>query len=181
MTSVGDINLLKTKSPLSPRSEAIELQLRSSSMWGLILFVAIGVLAGGWFLIMQLRLNSLKSARSQLVKQIAAESQKEGLLLTVKDRVAVAEKVLATQTLWPPVFDKVVALAQPPILTAITNDEQQRINMAVGARSLDEALNVTSALIAIAEDKQVRLPQLKGLTVDREGNIRLVLNFYPVF
>ena len=77
-TNPTTINLISTKTGLSPQLELIESSLRRASIIAILVFLAVGFLVGGLYMYFLSQLTSLGATRTELRSQINTAKNKEG-------------------------------------------------------------------------------------------------------
>lgn len=181
MSSSSDINLLQSKTVLPPQLAAIEGRLRQASYMSLAILLVAGVLVGVTYLFFQNQKRVLEETRTQLIRKINAQSQKEGFLVAVRERLGVVDKVLAYQLPWAQIMDTIKTIALPPKLNAISVEEQNKVTLSVKADSIEETLNMVNAIVAGVEQKKLRNPQLVSFQLEKDGSVQLMFSFVPLF
>ncbi len=176
----ASINLLQQK--LGPTREVAELEdkLRVAAVWALGAMVLCGVAIGSTYAYFSSSLASLQAEKARVARLINEQSNKEGILLSLKDRTGIAAKALDAAKPWGDLF---------PLLTQISGggyknvsvDEIGRVNAELSANSIDDAVNVVSNVLALADDRVIRSPKLNMFLIGDEGQIRYVISFVPVF
>ncbi len=175
----GDINLLKTKTSLTPELITLMEKLRVGS------FVAIGVVLVVGFLIAMSPLfltgerNSLLEAKKQLVAAIAADARKEGLFLSVKDRIPVVDRAIQSEKPWGQILDMVGSIILPPKLLSLAVDDHYVVFLNVKAGSVEEIAGWINSIIDLVSQKRIRSPQLVSLQLTKEGSMLVSFSFIP--
>lgn len=178
---VGHINLFKSESSISPQLEGIQEQLRVIGYGAIGIFLLVGLVVGVTFVVMQAQYQSLTNSKTQLIERINRESQKEGLLVSLKDRIKVVDKAIASQKPWSSLLDTILPLIPPPRLTNIGVDDEDRITITVRLPSIEESMNIVTTMLQLAIEQKIRNPQLTGFSFDKDGGVRMSLSFLPLF
>ncbi len=171
------INLLKTRSGRAPEWAGIEHWLRvvSLGLLGLILFS--GAALGAAYAWLTQETNRLEQEKATLSQQIASERAKEGLLLSIKKRTALTEKVLGVQHSMASVLDVAQTIAPGNQLLSVVVDEQQQIRVVAKTASVEDAAAVLLSLMQAVETKRIVSAQLVGLELEKDGGVRLTVSF----
>lgn len=150
-------------------------------------FVAIGLVAiigtltiTGFFTFL-FQKNQLEQEEKSLLAKISQQSKKEGLLVSLKQRLPVVEKIIAAQAPWERVIDVISSIAQPPVLTTIEAADKSVIKLTLKASSLEEASAIVIKLIDLTNQNKIKSPQLLGLNLLKDGLIQMSVSFVPVF
>lgn len=177
--AAGDINLLKSRSSLSPQLQAIQEQIRWLGFGSIIFVIVACIVVGVTYVILLQQRQALDARRQQVLSAIANESLKEGLYFSLKQRLPVADKALATQRPWGPLFEAITTIAVPPQLSSVTVDDQNVVVLTIRATSIDETANAVNAVVGLVQERKVRNPQLVGLQLMKDGAVQLSLSFIP--
>ena len=175
------INLIRTKTSSSPQLEAIESSLRKSSIAALIGFISLGVILAIVYGLYYFQLQNFESEKTQLTNRINAVKNKEGLLIAIKDRTKVVDKVMKNQKPWIKILDLVATFATPPLVTNITVDDQNKVTIAVKSQSLDSVVDMVNIILAHTKENTIRNPQIISFQVAKKGGIELSISFFAVF
>jgi hypothetical protein len=178
---LNTINLIRTKTSSSPQLEAIELSLRKSGMYGLVAFLCIGVVLGLVYTLSSYQLQAYENEKEQLVSRINASKNKEGLLIAIKDRTKVVEKVVKNQKPWTKILDLVATFAQPPLLTNITADDQNKVTITVKSQSLDSVRTMIGIILDHTKNNQIKNPQIVSFQIAKKGGVELTISFFAIF
>lgn len=91
---MAKINLLPVD--LSPKSglNKIAAYLKQISIYAMIVFLALGMIAGGFFIIMASQARNLENKQEALKVQLESLGQSEQSFVLVKDRLAKSKQVL---------------------------------------------------------------------------------------
>lgn len=175
------INLIQTKAKGSARLAAIEQSLHKSAVISLIIFVSLGVIAGGIFAYYTFRKQSLEPRKKLYVTQINAAKNKEGLLLSIKDRTKIVSNVLFVQRPWASVLDIVSSVVSLNSLSNLSADEQNKFSVSFSAQSLDEVLIPIKQLITFGESGTIKNPELVSVQFSKDGTVDITIAFVAAF
>lgn len=179
-TKSTDINLLKAKTLLTPQMLLIEEQLRKASLIFLGLLLLVGVFFGVGYLVLRQRYEGLFQKREDAKAAIAGEIRKEGLLMSIKDRLALSKKVLDIQESWPEVL-RLTARIMGNKNTSFSISDARSIGLSIKTDSLEEAFAVVDQVLTEANAKTLANPTLDGVQYQIDGTMRLSLTFTPTF
>lgn len=176
-----DINLLKTKTGLSPQLAALAEKLRVASLVALVFLLLLGIVVTSSFILVTSRYRALEAEKVRLSRQITADSHKEGLLMAVKHRAAIVEKALASLLPWGTALDMVERIALLSTISSVTVDEVGEVTILLKLVSLNDALNLVRSVMALTEEQALRRPKLTALSLQEDGYVELGISFLPVF
>lgn len=179
-TKSSDINLLKAKTLLTPEMVALEEQLRKGSLIFLGLLLVVGLFFGVWYLILRQKYDGLSQRKQDAKTAIAGEIRKEGLLMSIKDRLVLAKKILDIEETWPPVFGLTARIMGSKNTSFFINDARS-ISLSIKSDSLEEAFTVVDQVLNEANAKTLVNPTLDGVQYQNDGIIHLSLTFTPTF
>lgn len=174
------INLLKTQPRLSPEFVALETNLRRASVLAFLVLTVVGIGIGVSFLFLQQRSSEFETQKLRLGQSIAAQERKESSVVVVKQRLSIAEKVLAASKSWGPAMETVASIAPGLEFTSIASDDQNRLTVIGKTTSVDRVLTVAKALSTAVEGKTIRSPQLESLQLNADGAIQIKISFVPI-
>ncbi len=180
-TSASTINLISTKTGLSPQLELIETSLRRISTVAVVIFLGAGLFVGALYLYYSSRLTNLETARAQLRSQISNAKNSEGLLVSIKDRTRIVEKAMSSQRPLAETLNLLSTVAVPPILTGVSADEESKIDITITGNSIDEVAPPVAALIAYAKEGRVKSPELRSIQFGKNGVVTISISFNAVF
>lgn len=175
-----EINLIKRDVVSMQSFTGIEEKLRIIAWWFLVGLFGVGLIIGSLFLYLNAGIHQLENEETQLSRQIDAQSVKEVMLITLKERVGIAEKALAAARRWGNLFPILANLAQPVQLNSLSVEETGRVSLILKLASVDEAVTVVTNTINLSDQKIVRTPQLLSFFVKQDGSVQMGLSFVPV-
>lgn len=177
--AAGDINLLKSRSSLSPQILAIQEQLRWVGAGSILLVIILALGIGVTYLIFLQQRQALETRRKQVLSAIANESVKEGLYFSVRQRLPVVEKALGMQQPWGSLLDDINTIARPPDLSSVVVDEQNIVVLSIKATSVEQTADMVNAVVRLVQERRIKNPQLLGLQLSKEGNVQINLSYIP--
>lgn len=181
MEPVKSINLIRTKTTTSPQVEMVTTLFRKLSLWALALLIVSGVLVSGIFFYLQNREQQLVNTQRQLSQSIAQSTTKEGLLVALKHRAALTNKILGVQQPVGKVFDTLSTFVSPGQMTSISIDDHNKVLLGIHAQSITDVISVVDSLIKQMTANHARAPQLVSLSLGRIGDVDVTLSFIAVF
>lgn len=176
MHTSSDINLLKAKTLLTPEMVVIEQQLRKTSLILLTILVLTGIFFGTGYLILRQKYASLSYERQAAMTAISGEIRKEGLLMSIKDRLASAKKIVDVYESWPVVFDLTARIAGSKKTSFAINDKRE-IGLTIKTDTLEEAFIVVDQILTEESSKLLANPILNGIQYLKDGTIQLSVTF----
>jgi len=159
----------------------LEDGLRVASLWFLGgLFIA-GLATGAAFFYLRAQTEALEAQKLRVVREINTQSRKEGLLLSLKDRIGIANKALDAAKPWGKVFTVLGDIAYEDAFNSVSVDETGRVSTALELASVDETVDVITNIIALAGERALRTPQMISFALRDDGRVQLTVSFFPVF
>jgi hypothetical protein len=178
---LNNINLIRTKTGSTHQYEAVEVSLRKTGYIGLIGILCIGfILAVIYFFFAQEK-SHLETKKQNLVRELTLNAQKQGMFLSIKDRTKIVKRVMANQKPWALLLDRVTQIMQPPALSNVMVDDQNKVTITLAAQNVDTILTAVSALITQANENTILNPQLLSFQIGKNGNIESTISFFVVF
>lgn len=178
---MNDINLLQRKASAFKHFSDLERKLRIASVWLLGGLFVGGLLIGAALLVLRGRVRSLEAEKIALMRDINAQKTKEGLLLSLKDRVGIAAKALDAAKPWGKLFPLLNTIAPNGGFVSLSIEESGRVNAEMEAFSIDDAVVYVANLMRLFEDRKIRSPQLLSFALLETGRIQMSVSFYPTF
>ncbi len=179
MATVGDINLLQTKTSLPPELGILAERLKTASFVLISIVLAAGVFIGGSFLFLSNERQALAATKQQLLAAIVRDARKEGLFIFLKERIPIVEKALNSERQWDQIMQTVSSIALPPKLLSISADDHGVIQLNLKADSIEEVMAWTGTVIDLISQKSIRSAQLVSLQLTRDGSVLVSLSFIP--
>lgn len=181
MSRPSDINLLKAKTVLSPRVLAIEEQLRVASLVLLFLVLSATLFFGVGYAILQRQHESLSGEKQSLVAAIKGELDKEGLYMSLKDRLTIVGKILEGQRSWLGVLDIIDRVTAVQAKTSFTVSENDEVSLVVTNETLEDTFTMVDRLLSEVSAKTIANPMLDSIQYQMDGTVRVSLTFIPIF
>lgn len=181
MSKVSGINLLKAKTMLTPQWVAIEGQLKTASVVLLLVLFLSGVFFGVGYFIMRRQLDLALSQKQTLTTAIAGQLQKEGLLGSLKDRIAIAGRIIETQRSWLGVLDLIDRITASQTRTSFSVGENDEVTLSITNNTLEDTLRVVERVLMEVADKTIANPILESVQYQKDGIVKVSLTFTPIF
>jgi drug/metabolite transporter (DMT)-like permease len=175
----NDINLLRRTAGGLAELSSYEERLRTASWYGLLALLVAGVCIATGYIIINARYRSLQQEQVNLSRQLAAATTKEGILVSLTQRIGIANKALAAVKPWGNLFPILSSFAPANEFNTIAIDEQGRVNVVMALPSVDEAVAVVANVLTLADQKKLRSPQMLSFTFREDATIQLGLSFIP--
>lgn len=176
-----DINLLKAKTLLTPRLIAIDGQLRLMSVVLLILLLSTGLFFGVGYVIFRKQHETLSVGKQSLITEISRELHKEGIYSSLKDRLAIAGRIIETQRSWLGVIDLISQITASGPNTSFSVNGNNDVSLNIESDSLEDAFSVVDRLLAQVEQKHMANPILQSVEYNKDGTVDLSISFAPIF
>ncbi len=175
------INLLHTKTSGSPQLVALEGQLLTIAYWvtGSVLGICLILLAVSLYF--KREESILTSQKENFIARVSRQKQTEGLLLAIKQRVTVADRVAQTQKPWVRTLDIVTEIADPTQLGGVAVDEAGKVQLHVSSPTFTGIAPVIAVLAREKAKGTIREAQLSGLQINDKGGIEIGVSFIPNF
>ena len=178
--SSSTINLLQKNTGSVREITELEDKLHAASLWSLGILVGAGVLIGASFLYLSTTVRRLETSKIDIGRQINQQSDKEGILLSLKDRTGIAAKALAAGRPWGDLFPLLTNISGSGF-TQVSADEAGKVTADLNVGSVEEAADIVTTIQSLAADRSLRSPQLSSFIITESGQIRLSLTFIPIF
>jgi hypothetical protein len=180
-SSPNTINLMATKTGLSPQVELIERSLQKASVIAVIVFLVTGLSVGGLYVLYTSQMNGLEQTRTELRSQINAAKNNEGLLVSIKDRTRIVEKAMGSQRPWGKILDLLGTVAVPPSLSTVSIGDENTIDISLQGTSIDEIAVPINVLIGYAKEGRIKNPKLTSVQFGKDGQVNVSVTFLAVF
>jgi hypothetical protein len=169
MPITTNINLFKETSNVP---EYIPQALAKTKFFSLLLLtvtVICGIFVLIAYVVMKLQYDNQVRLKENLKIQLAAQSHKENMFLTVKSRIGVVEKVVAATKPMSQLIINAQNIADIAKLKSIVFNEQQKTLISYKADSFTDVFDMTAKIISLVSDKKVAKPELSGFSIDKNG------------
>lgn len=177
----SDINLLKAKTLLTPQMLAIEEQLRRASLIFLLFLLGTGIFFSVGYLILRRSHEGLVADKQAVMTAISAQTRKEGLSLSIKDRLTIAGKIIEQEKSWIAVLDLIERIVGSGKHTSFTVNDKEEVSLSINTASLEEAFVVVDHVLTESKTKALAHPILDTVQYQKDGSVRLSLTFVPIF
>jgi hypothetical protein len=169
MARDSQINLFKSQSPVTPELLDKMALFRKYGIIAIIVTVVLGVAISFIYGALATQKSLLNSTQKQLTKQIESQSQKEGLFMTLKQRITSIKNIRSSTIAWQSVIDTASSIATPPVLQTIRVGEMDRTEMMVRPASIAETLTIVTNIVSRARENKLRDPRLISFTIGKDG------------
>ena len=177
----SDINLLKAKTMLTPQLVAIEGQLRIVSLVLLILLFSTGLFFGVGYVIFRRQHENLSAQKQSLISAITRELRKEGLYASMRDRLAIAGRIVENQRSWVNIMDLINRVTSTGSQTSFTLGENDDVSLNIESDTLEETFGIIDRVLAEVSQRTMVNPVLQSVLYKEDGTVFLSLTFTPVF
>ena len=181
MAPVTGINLIRTKTSISPQLTAIEQSLRRSAYIAIGVFLCAGIVVAVVYVLFSQERTDLQNRQQSLIQQVSGNAQREAIYVAIKSRVRIVGSAIQNQRPWSTLLDRVQSFVNPAELTDINVDDQGRISISIKTNSLESLGNVAQALIGEAKANQAVNPQLSSFSIGSSGTVQSTFSFLAVF
>lgn len=179
--SNSEINLIKRDVGSFRRLSALEDKLRIAVWWSLGILLVVGVSIGVSYVVISSNTKSLEAKKIELTRQINLQNIKEGILLSLKERTAIAGKALDAAKPWGKLFSILTTIADESNYSALSIEESGRVTTVMNLASIDDAVNVVSNVVILVSEKTLRSPQLVSFAFKEDTTVQISLSFFPIF
>ncbi len=173
--SNSEINLIQKDVSSFRKLSFLEEKLRVATWWFLGSLLVVGVAIGITYITISSRTKSLEAQKIELTKQINLQIIKEGILLSLKERTAIAGKALAAARPWGKLFTLLGLIANETNYNALSIEESGRVTTTLNLVSIDDAVAVVSNTMALVGEKMLRSPQLGSFALKEDGSVQITL------
>ena len=174
---MANINLLKTKSGISAQLVVLGEWLSRIGIAALLLVLVAGAGLATAYVWLAQDIRRQEDTKTRLVAELEQNRQKEGLLISLKRRAAVAEKIRIVQRPLGGLFTITSSFVPEGKLVSLRMDEQLQVQVQAQAASIEEVAIIILGLESLARDKRIINPQLVGLDIGKDGSVRLTVSF----
>ncbi len=175
----ANINLLK-KTGGSAGFKDLEARLRLISLWSLGILFGIGITVGISYFVIASRAQALNNEKVDLAVQIQAQSVKEGIIISLKQRIVLAGKALSSTTNWAKLFPLLTAIAPAEAYDSLTVDGTGHVAVQFKLGSVDAVVTLVKNVIDLSDNGSLRLSQLTSFSMLADGTVQLGLTFVPM-
>jgi hypothetical protein len=176
-----DINLLKANHNQNAEVMIVESIAQKVAWWGLLSLLVIGLCVGGVYAYAQLSYTQVLQENEKLHEQINAQHTKEGMLITLKKRATITQKVLDVARPWGRLFPLLLRMASPEEFSSFDVDIAGRVSTQFVLPSVDDAITIVRATIALQKENVLKNSELSSLIIKDDGTVRMGISFFPTF
>ena len=163
-----NINLLQTKTTLQPILGMMEQYVRIASMIVLSILFSGGILVGIAFFVFGQKRDSMKVEKEQLLSQVKKDVATESLLVMIRSRIAVIDKIIGKQVSYAPFIDTTMKIIQSYPLSSFSLGEKNTVAITVKVASIEEAMNVLTTIMEMEQKKEIGDPILQSFSIGEE-------------
>ena len=178
---MNTINLIRTKTTMSPQVGMVTALLQKLSLWALAVLIVSGIIVSGVFYALRIRQQQMVNTQQQLSQAIAQSTTKEGLLFAMKQRMALMNKILGVQQPVGKVFDTLSTFTTAGQITAVSLGDHNKVSLMIHAQAIADVVSITDALVGQTAVNHAREPQLVSFTLGQDGGVDVGLSFIAVF
>lgn len=179
MESTRNINLIKSTTTEYPQLGRLSSLLTRLSIGSIVLLLVSGFTVSALFLFFESRIKDLTNQKEVLSAAIAQDSVKEGLLNSVKDRVAVIDKLSKEQKNVRSFFTILTQIFKTGQIVALSMDDLDNTVVNVHVDSIAEAAEIVDSLRKVVSATQARKPELVALTLGKDGGFLMSISYIP--
>lgn len=161
--------------------ELVTQLVRTISFWFLGVLIVSGIIVSGTYYYLRVRQEQLAQTQQQLSQSITQSNVKEGLLLAVKQRAALTNKIVGIQQPIGSVFDTLAMFVSQGQITSVSLDDHSVVVLNIHTQSISETVALVDALMKTVAANRVRAPQLLSLTLGHNGGIDIAVSFIALF
>lgn len=177
----SDINLLKAKTLLPPQLMAIEGQLRTVSVVLLVTLLLTGLFFGVGYVILRRQYTIVLTQKQTLMTAIGGQLRKEGLYMSLKDRIAITGRVIDGQRSWLGVLDLIDRVTASGKRTSFSVTENDPVSLTMTSGTLEDTFRVVERILAEVSNKTIANPILESVQYQKDGTVNLSVTFAPIF
>lgn len=179
MATTDNINLIQTKTNVNPQVKAISDIIQKASYWAVGTLIIAGLLVGGIYAYLTFQGTSLRTQKDELVSQVTQDAKKEGLLLSIRQRIGVIDKVTANQKHIDKLFSVIDTVVPLGSLKSLTLDDSDKATFVAGVGSISDAVSMVDALLKQGENGTVSKTQLESFALSDISGFEISLSFVP--
>lgn len=158
----------------------IEDTLRRIAWIALLSILVCGSIIGAGYIYTMRTLEASELQTERLSRDINAQSVKEGLLLSLVERTAIASRALESAKPWGKVFAVLTEVSSQDSYNSVSIDESALATSTLELGSVDEAVVVVTNIMSLTEDRLLRSPQILSFSMRENGTIQMTVSFHPV-
>lgn len=175
-----EINLLKTSSSLKGKLSFIEKKVTKITWWVLSGLLLVGVVIVTSYFFALTRVRQLEAKNVDLLVSIRKHAVTEGILVSLKQRSAIAAKALQTARPYGKLFPLLETIAPQTYYTTLSIDDVGRSTVTLEVPSVDEAVTTVKNVLTQVEAKTLRNPQMLSFFLKETGIVQISFSFIAV-
>jgi len=177
MYETDTINLLRAKIGISPKLTAIGKELRRVSIILTSIVVGVGLLTSVAYIVLNRNFKEHERVKNQMIDAIRSETKKEGLYVSVQDRLRAIEQILAQAYPWDSALNAILGLGTIDQFKSLAIDDQGQVSIRMDSPTFEDARSVIEKIVTHIIEKDITVPRLATLQLDEEGKIHMALSF----
>lgn len=181
MAKASEINLIKTKTMISPQLMAMEEQVRSASVLMLVGIFSASLFFGVGYVMIARRYAALSLQKQALMSAVEEDRSTEGLYVSLRERIGIISRVLEKQRSWSEVLDLIDRVTGSGAMTSFTVDEKNEVHLSLTSQTLEDALGMVDRLRSEVVRRKIANPILESVQYRKDGTVRLAVTFAPIF
>lgn len=171
------INLLRTRTSISPKLTAIGKELRLVGVLLMSIVIGVGILTVVAQMILTKNYKEHQGLKKQMEEAIVAETKKEGLFISVQDRLKTIDTILSRTFPWDSALSAVLGLGAAHQIKSASIDDAQQVSVRIETDTFEEARSVIEKIVSYILQRTIVSPILTSLKLNEEGKIQLSLSF----
>ena len=180
MVTTGSINLIHSKANENPHLDAITSVLRRVSYAAVITLVLSGILVGAIYAFLQASSTQLEIKNDTLKATVSGDSPKEGILLAIKQRIAVIDKIMASQKDMDKLFGIISEITPVGNLKSLSIDDNNKTTISVQVATISDAVTMVDTLLNLATSGSVTKASLLTFSLTKDQGFNISFSFVPI-
>ncbi len=160
---------------------AIEGQLRTVSVVLLVTLLLTGLFFGVGYVILRRQYTIVLTQKQTLMTAIGGQLRKEGLYMSLKDRIAITGRVIDGQRSWLGVLDLIDRVTASGKRTSFSVTENDPVSLTMTSGTLEDTFRVVERILAEVSNKTIANPILESVQYQKDGTVNLSVTFAPIF
>lgn len=177
MYETDTINLLRAKTGISPKLTAIGKELRIVSIILTSIVVGVGLLTSVGYVVLNRNFKEHERIKKQMLDAISSQTKKEGLYVSVQDRLRVIDQILAQGYPWDSALTSILGLGSADQFKSLSIDDAGQVSLRMDSPTFEDARMVIEKIVTHIIEKDITVPRLATLRLDEEGKIHMALSF----
>lgn len=180
MATRGGINLIAVQQNEYPGLPEATRVVTNAAYGSLLILVVAGLATGAAYSYFSQKQQQVLTDQTAITQSVSNDSLKEGLLLAVKQRSAVSQKLLGSKKDTDAIFSLIAIFIPPSSLSSITIDDTDKTIMSAHVASISEAVPVVDGLLAAVDAGKASKPILEKFILTKDGGLDLTMSFVPI-